>query len=37
VRKPIIAALPGVAAGAGLAVALARDIRIAAKSVFVGC
>src|SRR3979411_2788263 len=35
VRKPTIAALPGPAVGAGLALAMACDIRVAAQSAFV--
>jgi enoyl-CoA hydratase/carnithine racemase len=35
VRKPTIAALPGPAVGAGLAIAMACDLRIAAESAFV--
>src|ERR1700710_164883 len=35
VRKPTIAALPGPAGGAGLAIAMACDLRIAAESAFV--
>ena len=34
-RKPTVAALPGPAVGAGLAIAMACDIRIAAESAFV--
>lgn len=34
-RKPTLAALPGPAAGAGLAIALACDLRIAAESAFI--
>ena len=35
VEKPTVAALPGPAAGAGLAIALACDVRIAAESAFI--
>jgi enoyl-CoA hydratase/carnithine racemase len=35
VRKPTVAALPGPAVGAGLAIAMACDIRIAAQSAFI--
>jgi enoyl-CoA hydratase/carnithine racemase len=34
-RKPTVAALPGPAAGAGLAIAIACDLRIAARSAFI--
>src|ERR1700724_2178242 len=35
VRKPTVAALPGAAVGAGLAIAMACDIRLAAESAFI--
>ena len=34
-EKPIVAALPGAAAGAGLSIALACDLRVAAESAFI--
>ena len=34
-EKPLVAALPGAAAGAGLSIALACDLRVAARSAFI--